>query len=456
MKSVVLSVAASFPSCPTWLQSANGCGGLNYSGSTTCDSGLSCVYFNDWYSQCLRVTTTASSSTRTSSSTRSSSTSTTSRSSSTTSRASSTSTTSTTSRASSSTTSSTPVATGFVKTDGQKFVLNGQRFNPVGSNAYWLAQLSTTALIQQALAEIAQAGTTVLRVWGWNDVTSPSGTYYQLWNGATPTINYGADGLQKFDTVVAAAKAAGIRLVVPLTNNWQDYGGMDRYITQIVGSGQPHSLFYTNTAIKTAFKNYVNVFVTRYKNEPTIFSWELANEPRCNGCNVSVVTEWAKEMSAYIKSIDSNHMVALGDEGFFNQPSSSSYPYQGGEGVDFTANMAISTLDYGTFHLYPIPWGVSSGYSTWGAQWINDHAAVQKSLNKPVIIEEYGVIASDRSSAYAAWWSAVETSGLAGDQYWQAATTASGSGYNDGYGISTTDSIFPALQAHFATLKART
>ncbi len=61
-----------------------------------------------------------------------------------------------------------------------------------------------------------------------------------------------------------------------------DFGG--RYITQIVGSGQAHSLFYTNTAIKTAFKNYVKVFVTRYVNEPTIFSWELANEPRCNGC----------------------------------------------------------------------------------------------------------------------------------------------------------------------------
>ncbi|KAG8769397.1 hypothetical protein FRC16_006718, partial [Serendipita sp. 398] len=273
--------------------------------------------------------------------------------------------------------------------------------------------------------------------------------------GSTPTINYGADGLQKFDQVVAAAKAANIRLTVPLVNNWGDYGGMDRYITQILGSGQAHSNFYTNSAIKTAYKNYVNAFVSRYKNEPTIMSWQLGNEPRCNGCATSVITTWATEMSAYIKSIDSNHLVSLGDEGFFNQPSSSSYPYQGGEGIDFTANLAISTLDWGTVHMYVIPWGITTGYQAWGVQWIKDHATAQKSANKPVVIEEYGLTTSDRSTVYQAWWDAVVSSGLSGDQYWQAATTASGSGYNDGYGISSTDSLFPAIQAHASVMKAR-
>ncbi|EEB99969.1 hypothetical protein MPER_00212, partial [Moniliophthora perniciosa FA553] len=48
--------------------------------------------------------------------------------------------------------------------------------------------------------------------------------------------NTGADGLQNFDKVVAAAKANGIRLIVALTNNWADYGGMDVYVNQIVGN----------------------------------------------------------------------------------------------------------------------------------------------------------------------------------------------------------------------------
>jgi mannan endo-1,4-beta-mannosidase len=58
-------------------------------------------------------------------------------------------------------------------------------------------------------------------------------------------------------------------------------------------------------------------------------------------------------MSAYIKSLDNNHLVAIGDEGWFNQPSASTYPYQAGEsiGIDFAANLAISSVDFGTFHV---------------------------------------------------------------------------------------------------------
>jgi len=69
---------------------------------------------------------------------------------------------------------------------------------------------------------------------GFNDVTSkPWNAYYQIWNGKTPTINTGADGLENFgrlllvslpsmtkvndlDNVVAAAKAKGIKLIVAL------------------------------------------------------------------------------------------------------------------------------------------------------------------------------------------------------------------------------------------------
>ena len=35
--------------------------------------------------------------------------------------------------------------------------------------------------------------------------------------------------------------------------------------------------------LQTAFKAYINAFVSRYADEPTILAWELANEPRCRG-----------------------------------------------------------------------------------------------------------------------------------------------------------------------------
>jgi mannan endo-1,4-beta-mannosidase len=49
-------------------------------------------------------------------------------------------------------------------------------------------------------------------------------------------------------------------------------------------------------------------------------------------------------------SIDSNHLVALGDEGFYNRPGQP-YPNGGSDGVDFDANLMISSLDFGTLHV---------------------------------------------------------------------------------------------------------
>ncbi|KAG8745992.1 hypothetical protein FRC12_014396 [Ceratobasidium sp. 428] len=372
------------------------CGGIGYSGSTTCNAGLTCTVINDWYHQCLKSTTTARPTT------------TTIRGTSSTTRA-----TTTTTRATTTISSSTPTntpSTGFVKTSGQKFVLNGATYTVVGSNAYWIPQLANPADITKAFSDSKNAGFTTLRTWGFNEVTSPSGTYYNLWSGSTPTLNTGSTGLEKFgmfyfthvssaaqmftrrhfsDEVVAAAKVAGIRLIVALTNNWSDYGGMDVYVKQIKNSAN-HDLFYTDSAVKTAFKKYIDAFVGRYKNDPTILAWELANEPRCRGstgtstgtCTPATITAWATEISAYIKSIDSNHLVALGDEGFYNWPNGPNYPYQGGEGVDFEANLKIPTLDFGTFHAYPEHWGQSANLTAWGVQWIKDHAASQKAANK--------------------------------------------------------------------------
>lgn len=188
------------------------------------------------------------------------------------------------------------------------------------------------------------------------------GAYYQLWQNGVATFNTGANGISRFDSVVAAAKAAGVRLIVALTNNWSDYGGMDVYVNQL-NPGGTHDTFYTNQKVITAYENYIKNFVGRYANEPTIMAWELANEPRCSGstgsassaCDTagSTINKWASTISAFIKSIDSNHLVAMGDEGWFQEANPPTYPYAPGVGVDFVKNLQISTLDFGTFHSYP-------------------------------------------------------------------------------------------------------
>ncbi|THH08393.1 hypothetical protein EW146_g9009 [Bondarzewia mesenterica] len=332
---------------------------------------------------------------------------------------------SSTSSTSASSTAAPSAPSGFVKTSGQKFTLNGSTFTVVGANAYWVGLTGlSTANMNAAFADIAKTGATTVRTWGFNDVTSASGTYYQLWSGGIGTVNTGSTGLGNFDNVVAAAKANGLRLIVSLTNNWSDYGGMDVYVNQIIGSGQPHDYFYTNANVVAAYKKYINTFVSRYVNEPGILGWELANEPRCSGSTGAQVC-----IEAFLD--------------------------RGGEGIDFTANLAISTLDFGTAHSYPISWGQTSNPSAWGVQWIQDHATSQITANKPVILEEFGVT-SNQSSTYSAWYSAIVSSGLAGDLIWQAGShLSSGDTPNDGYTIYPDNSVYTLETSHAAALKAR-
>jgi len=413
------------------------CGGEGWTGPTICAAGSGCVFSNPFYSQCLpgAATSTVSSATGSGSST--------------------------------SSTVSTPTAapSGFVKTSGTHFTLNGKIFTPVGANSYWVGLNNYDAAdMNTAFSNIAATGATVVRTWGFDEVTSnPGVAYYQIWDGPVPTINTGSNGLENFDNVVAAAKAHGLRLIVTLTNNWSDYGGMDVYVNQLLGNGSPHDWFYTNSTVIAAYKNYVKTFVTRYLNEPGIFAWELANEPRCTGstsatsgqCTNPTITAWAEELSAFIKSIDSNHLVAIGDEGFFNEPGNPIFVYQGTEGIDFNANLAISTLDFGTFHMYPDSWGETGNETDFGVGWITDHATSMKAANKPVIVEEFGVL-SNMVDVYTAWYDTILSTGLTGDLIWQAGSDlTNGETANDGYAIYPGTAVYTLDTQHAAALKAR-
>ncbi|KZV73344.1 glycoside hydrolase family 5 protein [Peniophora sp. CONT] len=422
------------------------CGGIGWSGATTCVSGSACVKQNDYYSQCLPGAATTAATTTAKATTTAAA---------------------TTTKVTTTTAATVPVTTGFVKPNGQKFALNGAEFTLVGSNTYWVGLMNyDTTQMSQAFADIAATGATTARTWGFNEVTSTGGgiPYYQIWNGATPTINTGANGLGNFDNVVAAAKANGIRLIVALTNNWSDYGGSDVYVTQLLGAGQPHDFFYTNATVVAAYKNYVKTFVTRYANEPTILAWELMNEPRCSGssssasssCTPATITTWAADMSAFIKSIDKNHMVSVGDEGFFNEPGNSNFLYAGIFGVDSTALTNISTIDFGTFHMYPFSWSQTTDPVGFGDQWILDHSTVQKQLNKPMILEEFGVTQAelDQATTYTQWYSDVIKDGLSGDLIWQAGSSFSKNA-DDGDMVYPGTNVYTVVTEHAAALKAR-
>ncbi|KAJ7772367.1 glycoside hydrolase superfamily [Mycena metata] len=378
--------ASAMGSVPEWGQ----CGGLQFTGETDCATGFACVELNPYYSQCLAGTATTTVTTPTTTPTMVSTTST----------IKSTSTTTHTTT----TASSPPSATGFIKTSGMRFTLNGQQFVSVGSNAYWPALLGySDAEIDQAFSDIAGSGATVCRA--FNEVTSPQGVYFHLWTGSTATVNTGTDGLQRLDCLISSAKSHGIKFLIALS------------VTRLLHFLQP-------------------------RTEP-----KARSKISCFGMT-----------SAFIKSLNPNHLVAIGDEGFINDPipHNFDFPYQGGGiGIDFEANLAVNTLDFGTFH---DSWGESGNDIAWGQQWITDHAAFMTSANKPVIMEEFGLTftGTQRANDYTTWYNTVISTGLTGDLLWQAGSVFNGTETpNDGYAIYPTDPVYTLLRQHAAALKAR-
>lgn len=98
----------------------------------------------------------------------------------------------------------------------------------------------------RGLTAAKKAGLNVMRTWGFNDrnaTTDPNGlpkyggegagdtsVYFQTWENGKSKIN-----VERFDRVVNAASKAGVKLIVALTNNWADYGGMDVYTVNLGG-----------------------------------------------------------------------------------------------------------------------------------------------------------------------------------------------------------------------------
>ncbi|AEO71901.1 glycoside hydrolase family 5 protein [Thermothielavioides terrestris NRRL 8126] len=354
---------------------------------------------------------------------------------------------------------------GFVSVEDGIFKLDGKDFHFAGSNAYYFPFNGNQQDIEKGLTAAKKAGLTVFRTWGFNDKNTTyvaggmpqyggegagaTDVVFQYWHNGTSTID-----LSGFDKVVNAATKVGIKLIVTLTNNWADYGGMDVYTVNL--GGKYHDDFYTVGSIKNAYKRYVKQMVTRYRDSPTIFAWELANEPRCGGdavrnlprsdnCTPETLDAWIAEMSAYIKTLDRRHLVTWGGEGEFNRQSDD-WAYSGADGGDFDNELAIDTIDFGVFHSYPDWW---SKTVEWTDQWIRDHAAAGRRAGKPVVHEEYGWLTPDKRLALTGkvdnrtrvevmggWQKTMVAEKMAGDMYWQFGFSNYSYGRNDDDGFT--------------------
>ncbi|KAA3479936.1 mannan endo-1,4-beta-mannosidase 6-like [Gossypium australe] len=299
-----------------------------------------------------------------------------------------------------------------VQAKGNQFVNNGQPFYVNGFNTYWLmvfaADQSTRGKVSELFQQASSVGLTVCRTWAFND-----GQWRALQK--SPSV-YDEEVFKALDFVVSEAKKYKIRLILSLVNNWDAYGGKAQYVKWGNASGlnlTSDDEFFSHPTLRSYYKSHVKAVLNRvntftnitYKNDPTIFAWELMNEPRCTSDpSGDTLQSWIAEMAAYVKSLDAKHMVEIGLEGFYGpsapartQFNPNSYATQ--VGTDFIRNHQALGVDFASVHIYADSWispTISDAHLEFTKSWMEAHIEdAEKYLGMPVIFSEFGVSRKD-------------------------------------------------------------
>ncbi|KAK6802624.1 hypothetical protein RDI58_000406 [Solanum bulbocastanum] len=216
---------------------------------------------------------------------------------------------------------------------------------------------------------------------------------------------YNEQMFQGLDFVISEAKNYGIHLILSLVDNFEAFGGKKQYVAWAVQKGQKLTSdddFFTNSMVKEFYKNYITDVLTRvnkitnvaYNNDSTILSWELINEPRCpSDLSGKTIQNWITEMAGHLRSIDTNHLLEIGLEGFYGNDKKQYNPNSISYGTDFISNNQIQGIDFTTIHIYPDQWlpgSTSEAQDNWASQWIQAHIDDSKLLKKPILIGEFG------------------------------------------------------------------
>ncbi|KAJ6378829.1 hypothetical protein OIU78_028952 [Salix suchowensis] len=332
---------------------------------------------------------------------------------------------------------------GFIRTRGVHFLLNGSPYYANGFNAYWLMYAASDppqrSKVSAAFREAASHGLTVARTWAFSD-----GGYRPLQHSPG---SYNEQMFKGLDFVVAEARRYGIKLILSLANNYDNFGGKKQYVNWARNRGQylkSDDDFFRHPVVKGYYKNHIKTVLYRYnsftrihyKDDPTIMAWELMNEPRCSSdTSGRTIQAWITEMAS------------------FEQTSS-----------QITAS---PELIFATVHAYPDQWLSSSSDQSQLSflnKWLDTHIQdAQNILRKPILVAEFGKSWKDPGFStyqrdlvfntvyYKIYSSAKRGGAAAGGLFWQLLTEGMDN-FRDGYDIvlgqpSSTANII-AQQAH--------
>ncbi len=217
------------------------------------------------------------------------------------------------------------------------------------------------------------------------------------------------DGL---DFLMAELGKRDMYAVLYLNNSWEWSGGYGQYLNWAGRGDVPEAgvqdwpVFVKHVAqyadcdsCHTLFLDHVKHVITRtnrytgkkYIDDTAIMSWQVGNEPRSfSDEGKPAFVKWLKETTALIRSLDPNHLISLGNEGTKGCEEDMSL---------FEQINSDPNVDYLTIHIWPKNWSwidptlVVASVDTAIVEtdkYIDNHLAIAKKLNKPMVIEEFG------------------------------------------------------------------
>ncbi len=295
----------------------------------------------------------------------------------------------------------------FVTARDGRFMFEGRPYHFAGAN-FWQGMnmgvdgdKGDRAALVRELDAMRELGLANLRVMASSE--GPNTEPYRIVPAlmVSPGV-YDEKVLDGLDFLLAEMGKRGMKAVMVLNNFWQWSGGMAQYVSWHEKAPIPYpgdyekfinysAKFYAYPECQKWFRDHISSIVNRtnsytglkYRDDPAVFSWELANEPR------RYPPAWIGETASYIKSIDPNHMVTTGSEG-----APPEEPTQ-----DFAATHKDPAIDYATIHIWPENWSWydpknPSTYSSAEEKCVAYFEKLAKetaTLGKPLVLEEFGL-----------------------------------------------------------------
>lgn len=307
----------------------------------------------------------------------------------------------------------------FVKVKDGKFFKDGKTYTFIGTN-YWYGALlpikkgAGKERLSKELDFLSSQGITNLRIIAGAEGSGKVNGIIRIGPPLQPSAGlFDSKVAYGLDELLLEMKKRKMKAVIYLSNNWEWSGGFLQYLkwnNQISDSIFENSMpwdvmrdeiskFYNCKDCIAEYLQQVHYIINRrnslsqilYKNDATIMAWEIANEPRpMRPASVIAYKDFIKTTAAFIKKLDIKHLITTGTEGYIG-----------------TENMEVykdihrdKNIDYLTIHIWPKNWAWYSGKDIMGkmdsildqtSSFIDSHLAIAKELNKPLVIEEFGL-----------------------------------------------------------------